>query len=300
MDLNLFNAEDDSQSSAFASNLKQATYNPLIITFNTIVTGSAEGSKKDDGYRDNRGNRDNRDNRYNTDDDYRYNRGNRGNTANQRNNPQRINILTQKMIPSSEDVVDLDAEQRRTQYSSCDYIIYVPTSVEISKEKVDAFYESTPTQQFKKRVGKLNLKEAAVSVFMQWNLFQKFMTEMDKPARQRMITFIKQSFDLAISKKQLILDEMKGVSDLHDLAAAPKDVDVTDSERFVILYTTPVSTGNPITTANSLPYLPHASKFNPSSAPVFGFGLTSAAGDLNLIVSQKALTYYYNYFQWVY
>ena len=56
MDLNLFNAEDDSQSSAFASNLKQATYNPLIITFNTIVTGSAEGSKKDDGYRDNRDN----------------------------------------------------------------------------------------------------------------------------------------------------------------------------------------------------------------------------------------------------
>ena len=206
MDLNLFNAEDDSQSSAFASNLKQATYNPLIITFNSVVTGSAEGNqKRTDGYRDNRDNRYNRYNRGNTDDDYRYNRGNTGNTGNLRNNPQKINILTQKMIASSEEVVDLDAEQRRTQYSSCDYIIYVPTSVEISKEKVDAFYETTPTQQFKKRVGKLNLKEAAVSVFMQWNLFQKFMTEMDKPARQRMISFIKQSFDLAISKKQLIL-----------------------------------------------------------------------------------------------
>ena len=178
MDLNLFNAEDESQSSAFASNLKQATYNPLIITFNSVVTGSAEGNqKRTDGYRDNR---DNRYNRGNTDDDYRYNTGNRDNT---RNNPQKINILTTKMIVTNSveygGDVDLDAEQRRTQQNSCDYMIYVPTSVEITKEKVHAFYENT--QQFKKKFGKLNMNNAAVSVFMQWNMFQKFIRENTYP-----------------------------------------------------------------------------------------------------------------------
>ena len=42
MDLNLFGAEDEVASSGFSANLKQETYDTMIVTFNSIVAGKAE------------------------------------------------------------------------------------------------------------------------------------------------------------------------------------------------------------------------------------------------------------------
>ena len=300
MDLNLFGAEDDALSSSrFSANLKQETYDPLIITFNSIVAG-----KPNDDKAKNRDNRDLRDRDRNIRDRERdirererdirdrdiRDRDRDRDIRDKTNNPQNITILTQPaVVLKTSTPVDLDAEQKKTQYASCDYVVYVPTSIDLTKEKVDAFYEST--QQFKKRFGKLNMNDAAASIFMQWDMFQKFMNEFDKPTKQRMIAMIQKSFEEANANVQQITDGMKNVLDLHDLTAVnnPVNLDEKGDERFVILYTTPVSTGIPVTTDNSLKYLPFASKFcNDTPRPNNQF---------SVIVPQKALTYYCNYFQ---
>jgi hypothetical protein len=143
MDLNLFGAEDDALSSSrFSANLKQETYDPLIITFNSIVAGKdkANDDKARERERDRYRDRD-RDNRYYRDRDIR-DRDIRD--RDKTNNPQNITILTQPaVVLKTSTPVDLDAEQKKTQYASCDYVVYVPTSIDLTKEKVDAFYEST-------------------------------------------------------------------------------------------------------------------------------------------------------------
>jgi len=155
MDLNLFGAEDDALSSSrFSANLKQETYDPLIITFNSIVAG--KDKTNDDKAKTRDRERDIRDRDRNIRDRERdiRDRDIRDRDIRDRdirdktNNPQNITILTQPaVVMKTSTPVDLDAEQKKTQYASCDYIVYVPTSIDITKEKVDAFYESTQQLQ---------------------------------------------------------------------------------------------------------------------------------------------------------
>jgi hypothetical protein len=297
MNLNLFGDDDDAQtSSGFSANLKMETYNSVVVTFNSIVANASDA--KDKANDNNPGDKDksrNADDKSRNADDKGRNAGDK-----KKEGTQNIHILTQKMIVANSDseyVVDLDEEQKNTQSASksCDYLVYVPTSLNVAKETVDAFYETN--FQFKKMFGKLNIKDAAATVFMQWDLFQKFMAFANQKSRKRALQWIQQSFQDANVSKQVVVNDMKNVRNLSDLTAAinannPVNLDEKGDERFVILYTTPVSTGQPVATANSLPYLPFASKFcNDVAAPNNQF---------SVMISQKALTYYYNYFQWLY
>jgi hypothetical protein len=208
---------------------------------------------------------------------------------------QLIHILNQKMIvmPNASSLpVDLDEEQKNTQNTSCDYLVYVPTSFDVAKEKVDAFYETE--HQFKKMFGKLNMKDAAATVFMQWNQFQKFVKYANQNKHKRALQLIQQSFQDANVRNQGVVNDMKNVRSLHNLTAGVNTVNLDEKgdERFVILYTTPVSTDQPVIGANSLQYLPLASKFCNDAALV-------PNNQFSAIISQKALTYYCNYFQWI-
>lgn len=283
MNLNLFGDDDDAQSySGFSANLKMETYNSVVVTFNSIVANADDTKAK----ATNPGDKD-------KDADDKADDKKTEGTKN-------IHILTQKMIvanSNSEYVVDLDEEQKKTQSTSCDYLVYVPTSLNVAKETVDAFYETN--FQFKKMFGKLNMKDAAATVFMQLDLFQKFMAFANQKSRKRALQWIQQSFQDANADQQKIKTEMTKVFNLSVLSQAPQQqvsLDEKGDERFVILYTTPVSTGKPIETDHSLRYLPLMEKFNPTIPGIGG----SPAGNLNSIVSQKMLTYYYNYFQWLY
>jgi hypothetical protein len=298
MNLNLFGDDDDAQtSSGFSANLKMETYNSVVVTFNSIVANASDA--KDKANDNNPGDKDKGRNA----DDKGRNADDKGRNADdkKKEGTQNIHILTQKMIVANSDseyVVDLDEEQKNTQSASksCDYLVYVPTSLNVAKETVDAFYETN--FQFKKMFGKLNIKDAAATVFMQWDLFQKFMAFANQKSRKRALQWIQQSFQDANVSKQVVVNDMKNVRNLSDLSAAVNvnvninNLDEKGDERFVIVYTTPVSTGQPVATANSLPYLPFASKFcNDVAAPNNQF---------SVMISQKALTYYYNYFQWLY
>lgn len=293
MNLNLFGDDDDAQSSSgFSANLKMETYNSVVVTFNSIVANAddAKAKAKDT----NSGDKDKSRNA----DDKSKNADDKGKNADdkQTDGTKNIHILTQKMIvanSNSEYVVDLDEEQKKTQSTSCDYLVYVPTSLNVAMETVDAFYETN--FQFKKMFGKVNIQDAAATVFMQLDLFQKFMAFANQKSRKRALQWIQQSFQDANDRNQVVVNDMKNVRNLSNLTAVvnPINLDEKGDERFVIVYTTPVSTSIPIATDTSLQYLPLMERFNPANNGI-------AAGNLNLIVSQKALTYYYNYFQWVY
>ena len=294
MNLNLFGDDDDAQtSSGFSANLKMETYNSVVVTFNSIVA-NADDTKANAKANDN--NPGDKDKSRNADDKGR-NADDKGRNAGdkKKEGTQNIHILTQKMIVANSDseyVVDLDEEQKNTQSASksCDYLVYVPTSLNVAKETVDAFYETN--FQFKKMFGKLNMKDAAATVFMQWDLFQKFMAFANQKSRKRALQWIQQSFQDANVSKQVVVNDMKNVRNLSDLRAAINAVNLDEKgdERFVILYTTPVSTDQPVATANSLPYLPFASKFCDDAALV-------PNNQFSMIIPQKALTYYYNYSQ---
>jgi hypothetical protein len=285
----LFGDDDDAQtSSGFSANLKLETYNSVVIAFDSVTSdrGNPEGKVKQDNP-EGKGKQDNPEGKGKEDKD-------------KQGTAQLIHILNQKMIvvPNASALpVDLDEEQKNTQNTSCDYLVYVPTSFDVAKEKVDAFYETE--HQFKKIFGKLNMKDAAATVFMQWDQFQRFVKYANQNKHKRALQWIQQSFQDANASKQIVVNDMKNVRDLHDLKAAVKvnNLDEKGDERFVILYTTPVSTDPIVAIANSLQYLPLMQKFNPADMTKFP---KINKGDLNLIVSQKALTYYYNYFQWVY
>ena len=123
MNLNLFGSDDDDQSSRFVVNLKKETYDPLLITFNAITAGPTKKPEIDKDK--NKGVKDT------------------GNKDTGNNNTQTINLFTQSMLTTSASVpVDLDAEQKKTQDTSCDYVAFVPTSFDVSIDTVNAFYES--------------------------------------------------------------------------------------------------------------------------------------------------------------
>ena len=285
MNLNLFGDDDDAQSSSgFSANLKMETYNSVVVTFNSIMANAddAKANAKDTNPGDKDKSRNADDKSRNADDKSR-------NADDKAEGTKNIHILTQKMIvanSNSEYVVDLDEEQKKTQSTSCDYLVYVPTSLNVAKETVDAFYETN--FQFKKMFGKLNMKDAAATVFMQLDLFQKFVKYANQKSRKRALQWIQQSFQDANDRNQVVVNDMKNVRSLHNLTAGVNTVNLDEKgeERFVIVYTTPVSTDQPVAKATSLQYLPLMERFNP-------------ANNLNRIVYQKALTYYYNYFQWI-
>jgi hypothetical protein len=278
MNLNLFGDDDDVQSSGFSANLKLETYDPLIIAFDSITSVR----DKQDKPAGKQGKDDTQDKGKDKDKD-------------KQDTTQLIHILNQKMIvmPNASSLpVDLDEAQKNTQNTSCDYLVYVPTSFDVAKEKVDAFYETE--HQFKKMFGKLNMKDAAATVFMQWDQFQRFVKYANQNKHKRALQWIQQSFQDANNNKQIVVNDMKNVRGLNDLTAANNTVNLDEKgdERFVILYTTPVSTDIPVTTVNSLLYLPFASKFcNDTLDPNKPF---------SMIIPQKALTYYCNYFQLMY
>jgi hypothetical protein len=289
MNLNLFGDDDDAQtSSGFSANLKMETYNSVVVTFNSIVANADDAKAKDKAKANNPG-----------DKDKGKNPDDKGKNAEDKKTEgtKHIHILTQKMIVANSDseyVVDLDEEQKKTQSTSCDYLVYVPTSLNVAKETVDAFYETE--HQFKKMFGKLNMKDAAATVFMQWDQFQKFVKYANQKSRKRALQWIQQSFQDANADQQKIKTEMTKVFNLTVLSTTPRSETTTSLfQRFAILYTTPVSTAIPIDIATSLQYLPIVSIFNPSIlVPV------TPAGALNLIVYQKVLTYYLNYFKFIY
>ena len=270
MNLNLFGSDDDDQSSRFVVNLKKETYDPLLITFNAVTAGSTKKPEidkdKDKGVKDT-GNKD---------------AGNKD----AGNNTQTINLLTQAMLSTSASApVDLDAEQKKTQDTSCDYVAFVPTSFDVSIDTVNAFYESK--HEFKQTFGKLNMKDAFASVFMKWTMFEQFVKFVKKNAHKRELALIEQSYNEAINKFKPLIDGMQNVWNLTvlatDLDANPvvatskPTADLT--QRFVILYTTP--------TDPALDFLPLASEF-------------AAGGPFHGAITQKALTYFYNYFQYLY
>jgi hypothetical protein len=287
MNLNLFGDDDDAQtSSGFSANLKMETYNSVVVTFNSIVANADDAKAK--AKANNPG-----------DKDKGKNPDDKGKNAEDKKTEgtKNIHILTQKMIVANSDseyVVDLDEEQKKTQSTSCDYLVYVPTSFDVAKEKVDAFYETE--HQFKKMFGKLNMKDAAATVFMQWDMFQRFVKYANQKSRKRALQWIQQSFQDANNDQQKIQTEMTTVFNLTNLSTTPRGKTSTSLfTRFVILYTTPVSTAIPIDIATSLQYLPNVYIFNPYIVvPV------TPAGALNLIVYQKVLTYYLNYFKFIY
>jgi hypothetical protein len=284
LNLNLFGDDDDVQSSMFSANLKLETYNSVVIAFDSVTSDRDKGKEgsqdKDKGSQD-------------KDKDKQDKQG----TA------QLIHILNQKMIvmPNASSLpVDLDEEQKNTQNTSCDYLVYVPTSFDVAKEKVDAFYETE--HQFKKMFGKLNMKDAAATVFMQWNQFQKFVKYANQNKHKRALQWIQQSFQDANADQQKIKTEMMKVFNLSVLSTTPRgETSTSVFQRFAILYTTPVSTAIPISSHNAnnyLDYLPLANQF--IAIDTVGNQTTNANNRYRSIISQKALTYYYNYFKWLY
>ena len=275
LNLNLFGDDDDVQTSGFSANLKLETYNSVVIAFDSVTSdrGSQAKDKQDKDKQD---------------------------KQDKQGTAQLIHILNQKMIvmPNASALpVDLDEEQKNTQNTSCDYLVYVPTSFDVAKEKVDAFYETE--HQFKKMFGKLNMKDAAATVFMQWNQFQRFVKYANQTSRKRALQWIQQSFQDANASKQIVVNVMKNVRNLSDLRSVNTvNLDEKGDERFVILYTTPVSTGQPVTIANSLQYLPFANQF--IALDVWGTPTPVAIHKYRSSVSQKVMTYYYNYFTWLY
>ena len=260
MNLNLFGSDDDDQSSRFVVNLKKETYDPLLITFNAVTAGPTKKPEidkdKDKGVKD----------------------------TGKETNTQTINLLTQTMLTTSASApVDLDAEQKKTQDTSCDYVAFVPTSFDVSIDTVNAFYESK--NEFKQTFGRLNMKDAVSSVFMKWTMFEQFVKFVKKNVHKRELALIEQSYKEAIKKFKPLIDGMNNVWNLTVLAT-DLDNPVVDTskptadlnQRFVILYTTPT---NP-----ALDFLPLASEF-------------AAGGPFRLAITQKALTYFYNYFQYL-
>ena len=270
MNLNLFGSEDDGQSSRFGVNLKKETYDPLLITFNAITAGTTKKPELD------------KDKDAGTKDAGTKDAGTKDAGTKDANN-QTINLLSQPMLSTSASApVDLDAEQKKTQDTSCDYVAFVPTSFDVSIDTVNAFYESK--NEFKQTLGKLNMKDAIASVFMKWTMFEQFVKFVKKNAHKRELALIEQSYKEAIIKFKPLIDGMPHVWNLTQLAtnldANPQSKPTADlNQRFVILYTTP--------TSPPLDFLPLASEF------------AAAAGKFNGAITQKALTYFYNYFQYL-
>ena len=257
MSFNLFGA-DGKTYSKFSANLKQETYNPLIIAFNSKQVKGSQGAKPSTQISQGA-------------TSTQINQGSQGAKPSPDNQTR---ILTQSMIVANPSV-DLDAEQRKIQRAVCDYVLHVPTSFDVTKETVEAFYESI--EKIKKMSGKMNMNHAAASIFLNRGMFEKYVKFVKKDAHMRELARIEQSYKSALTEYDIIGNGMKDAWDLTDLTVAqipsqPMDV----QRRFAVIYTTPT---NP-----PLGFLPFANEF-----------LTS----LNFI-SEKVLTYFCTYRQALY
>jgi hypothetical protein len=248
LNLNLFgsDASDSIQSSRFAANLKKETYDPLLITFNSIRTGKKknvmEGPKGPNGPRNN---------------------------SNQPANAATIDVFSQNMV-LAKSFNSLDAAQRRTQTeSSCDYVVYVPTSFEVKKETMAAFYDSKIKQFFERKTENNN---AAANIFMAWNMFESFVNFSKLNAHKRQIALIEASYDAA---KKEVGPLTNGTTDVIDFINFPNTHKISLEELYAIVYSTPTA---------PLRYLPFDSVFFMS-------------GRLDDVIHSKILTYFSNYFQ---
>ena len=263
--LNLFGSDssdssDSVQSSRFAANLKKETYDPLLITFNSIRTAKktnnangakdATGTKNATGAKDATGKKD----------------------ATGTNQPSRsaatLDVFSQKMV-LAKPFNSLDDAQRTTQTAaSCDYIVYVPTSFEIKKETMNAFYDSKFKRFFEK---KTEFNNPAANIFMNRAMFESFVNFSKLNAHKRQIALIEKSYDSAKKEVGPLIGAPTKLLNVRD----KESVNINSGEQYAVVYSTPVS---------QLNYLPFTAEFDASK------------GRLNFI-SQKVLTYFSNYFQ---
>ena len=118
MSFNLFGA-DGKTYSKFSANLKQETYNPLIIAFNSKQVKGSQGAKPSTQISQG------------AKPSTQINQGSQGAKPSPDNQTR---ILTQSMIVANPSV-DLDAEQRKIQRAVCDYVLHVPTSFDVESNK---------------------------------------------------------------------------------------------------------------------------------------------------------------------
>ena len=211
------------------------------------------------------------------------NTGNKG-EADTKPNPSTITVLTKTMVSSSRET-DSQRQYAQTQNSfgsgsgsgSCD-LVYVPTSFVMEKDKLEAFYESKKMKT-----------DAAASVFMQLGMFEQFMKFAKKNARMRELALIEQSYNAAIKRFPGLIDGMNSVRNLADLRVVSPIIPANLNERFTILYTTP--------TVLELVFLPLETDF--AAGGKFGV-VIDASGHRPAAITQKALTYFCNYFQYLY
>ena len=140
------------------------------------------------------------------------------------------------MLSSSTSALSLQQQQMR-QYaasssSSCDYVVHVPTSFMVSKEQLEEFYKSN--QKFK-QTSTFNVKDAAVSVFMNQPMFEEFVKFVKKTEHARELLLIAKSYTNATTQHKTMLDDMPYVWDasLNPMTKATATLD----ERFRYIYT---------------------------------------------------------------
>jgi len=178
--LNLFgsDANDSIQSSRFAANLRKATYDSLLITFNSIRTGK----KKDTANKDAK------------DPTKDPTKDTTKDSKSSQSAPHLIDTFSRKMVLASS-FDSLDDAQRQTQTeSTCDYVVFVPTSFEINKDVMNAFYDSKLKQLFKR---KTEFDNAAANIFLNWSMFESFVIFANKKVNERQIALIEKSYDSA-------------------------------------------------------------------------------------------------------
>ena len=260
--MNIFSNPDDDdeiQSSRFAMHLKKETYDQLMITFNNVTSGSSSTKNEKSS-------------------------GGRTQPTTQ-SAPEYSNapkVLTQTMLKGSSTSASSSSS---SSSSSCDYVVNIPTSFVVSKDQIKEFYKDI--NKFKQTKTDLKLNDATASVFMQSDMFEQFVKFVKKNAHKRELVLIEQSYNNAIDRFKPLTSGMDKVWNLTVLATnldvvpvVPTSKPTADlNERFVILYTTPISP--------ALDFLPLASEF-------------VNTGKFNVAISQKALTYFYNYFQYLY
>ena len=204
--LNLFgsDASDITQSSRFAANLRKATYDPLLITFNSIRTGKKKDTTKD---------------------------SNPPQSTQSPQSTQTIDIFSQKMVLAAS-FDSLDSAQRQTQReSTCDYVVFVPTSFDINKDVINAFYDSKFKQLFKR---KTDFNNAAANIFLNWGMFESFVIFANKKINERQIALIEKSYDSAKKEVVALTNATKYAIDFS--AATATNVPIELNELWELIY----------------------------------------------------------------
>ena len=269
------NFGDDDEETQYSKFIKKETYDQLLATFNAVTAGGAKNDGKPIP---------------NPMQQLQQMQGSNS-TIDKPNPATVINVLTKQLISSSNDSYNAQKYYAQTQNAygsygsygsgsgsssmsgsgSCD-LVYVPTSFVLEKENLDAFYVSKKMK---------NDAAAAANVFMQLDMFEQYVKFAKKNVRTRELALIEQSYNATIKRFPQLIDGMNTVLDLTTLSADLNNpaltIPINTNERFTILYTTP--------TVPALNFLPLASEFTNKFAPA---------------ITQKALTYFYNYFQYLY